>query len=98
MRKQKLRKTETLANPKDTDPSWAFDSVDGVKVTPQSFVGTHKTIQTAHPNYIEIKYKAKYMLNTYALAADRKYFYILEYKISSIISNTSFLFIEYLNF
>lgn len=78
MRKQKLRKTETLANPEDTDPSWAFDSVDGVKVTPQSFVGTHKTIQTAHPNYIEIKYKAKYMLNTYALAADRKYFYILE--------------------
>jgi len=57
MRLQKRRPIEDLADREDTDPSWAQKEPDAIKVAPQAFVGTSKTIMTSHPSFIEIKYK-----------------------------------------
>ena len=64
MRLQKRRSIEDLGDPDDTDPSWAHEEPSAMKIAPQAFVGTSKTIMTSHPNFIEIKYKAKYQINS----------------------------------
>ena len=78
MRKKNPVNIQTLDDASDTDPSWPLENVDGLKISPQAFIGTHKSIQTSNPNFIEIKFKARYMINPLQMSADRKYFYILE--------------------
>jgi len=92
MRKKEQRKIVELHDPTDTDPSWAMSNPSGLKVTPQSFVGTSKTIATSHPTFIEIKYKAKYQINASQLSADRKYFYVLENSYTRNIPTACFCF------
>ena len=92
MRLQKRRSIEDLGDPDDTDPSWAHEEPSAMKIAPQAFVGTSKTIMTSHPNFIEIKYKAKYQINSMQLAADRKYFYVLENAYTRNIPTVCFIF------